>query len=80
MEREENIAKQRKPLNNEIFAKNIRMAKKAGRNSLEVVVANTEAVGKFLGWRLSEYSQPKQDSVDYHVYRSGKKGNESRER
>ena len=73
LEREENIAKQRLPLNNEILAENIRMAKKAGRNSLEAVVANTEAVGKFLGWRSSEYSQTKQDSVDYYEYPSGKK-------
>ena len=73
LEREEDIAKQRLPLNNEIFAESIRMAKKPGRNSLEAVVANTEAAGKFLGWRSSEYSQPKQDSVDYHVYPSGKK-------
>ena len=56
LEREENIAKQRNPLNNEIFAENIRLVKKAGRNSLEAVVSNTEAAGKYLGWRSSEYS------------------------
>ena len=49
------------------------MAKKAGRNSLKAVVANTEVVGKYLGWRLNKYSQTKQDKVDYHGYLSEKK-------
>ena len=54
LEREENIAKQRKPLNNEIFAENIHMADKAGRDSLEAVVVNTEAADKYIRWRTSK--------------------------
>ena len=40
--------------------------------SLEEVVSNVIAAGKFLGWRASEHSQTSQDKVDYHKYPSGK--------
>ena len=40
LEHEENIAKQREPLDSQIFAELVRLAFKASGNSLEVVVAN----------------------------------------
>ena len=70
--REENIAKQRKPLNASIHAEIIKFTTEAKKDSLEEVVSNVIAAGKFLGWRASEHSQTSQDKVDYHKYPSGK--------
>jgi hypothetical protein len=71
LEREEDIAKQRKPLNTSIHAEIIKFAAEANKDSLEEVVSNVIAAGKFLGWRASEHSQTSQDKVDYHKYPSG---------
>jgi hypothetical protein len=72
LEREEDIARQRKPLDASIHAEIIRFAREASKDSLEEVVSNVIAAGKFLGWRASEHSQTSQDKVDYHKYPSGK--------
>ena len=73
MEREEDIASQRKSINDEIRAVLIKQAKKEGFTSLEAVVADTTSDGKASGWRSSEYSQTKSNEVDYHECPSGKK-------
>ena len=73
LEREENIAKQRKPLDSKIFAEILKMSEEAGEDSVEALVLNVCAVGRTLGWRKSEHSQTKQDKIDYHVYPSGNK-------
>ena len=49
LEREENIACQRKPLDNKIHAQLITQAKEAGVNSLEASVANVATTGKATG-------------------------------
>ena len=72
LEREEDISKQRKPLNAFIHAEIINFATEANKDSLEEVVSNIIAAGKFLGWQASEHSQTSQDKVDYHKYPSGK--------
>ena len=72
LEREEDIAKQRYPLDDKIHAVIMAMSKKAGPNSLVAVVANISNTGRFLGFRSSEYSQSKQDEVDYHEYPSSR--------
>ena len=73
MEREEDIASQRKPVNDEIHAGLIKQAKKEDFTSLEAVVVDAASGGKASGWRSSEYSQTKPNEVDYHEYPSGKK-------
>jgi hypothetical protein len=73
LEREEDIAKQRRPLNALILAEMHAMAQKAGPDSVEAVSCNVTSTGKELGWRSSEHSQAKEDEVSYHVYPSGKK-------
>ena len=73
MEREEDIASQRKSINDEIHAVLIKQAKKEGFTSLEAVVADAASDGNASGWRSSEYSQTNPNEVDYHEYPSGKK-------
>jgi len=73
LEREEEVAKQRKPLDDKIFAEAKRMADNAGEDSLEAVCFNTTAVSRILGLRRSEHVQTKKDEVDYHEYPSGMK-------
>ena len=72
LESEEDIARQRKPLDASIHEEIIRFAREASKNSLEEVVSNIIAAGKFLGWQASKHSQTSQDKVDYHKYPSGK--------
>ena len=73
LEREENIANQRKPLDEKIHAELINLAKQSGPNSLEAAVADISTNGKESGWRASEHSQTKLHEIDYHTYPSGKK-------
>ena len=70
---EEVIAKQRAPLNNAIMNALLVMADNTHRNSPENAVANIFAIGRYLGFRVSEYAQTTQNKVDYHVYPSGHK-------
>ena len=71
MEREEDISKQSKPLDASIHAEIIKFSAKANKDSLEEVVLNVIAAGKFLGWRASAHSQTSQYKVDYHKYPGG---------
>ena len=73
LEREEDVAKQRKPLDDKIFAEAKRMADATGEDSLESVCFNAIAVARILGFRRSEHVQTKKDEVDHHEYPSGKK-------
>ena len=50
LEREENIAKRRKPLNSKMFAKIIEQADQANEDGLEALVANVFATGRTLGF------------------------------
>ncbi len=72
--REEDIAAQRRPLSNAIFAKLQQKASASHsldseRNCLFDVVC----VGRFIGPRVSKYAQTSPSKVDYHVYPTGKK-------
>ena len=72
--REEDVAAQRCPLSNAIFAELQRKATASHsfdseRNCLFDVVC----VGRFIGPRVSEYAQTSPSKVDYHIYPSGKK-------
>ena len=73
VKREESIASQRKPINDEIHAELIKQVSKGGFTSLEAVVVDAASGGKSSGWRSSEYSQTKPNEVDYHEYPSGRK-------
>ena len=72
LEREETIASQRSPLDDKIHAELLNLAKQSTVNSLEAAVADIATSGKATGVRVSEHSQTKLDTVDYHEYPSGK--------
>jgi hypothetical protein len=70
---EEDIARQRAPLNNKIFAKLHRtaIASKCKIQSVTSFLMSWLSVAK-IGPRLSEYAQTTQDKVNHHTYPSGK--------
>ncbi len=72
MLREEEIARQRSPLNNKIFAQ-LRNTAKASNcdDSVHNLLLNIMVLGHYIGPRLSEYAQTTQDKVNYHTYPSG---------
>ena len=72
MLREEDIARQRAPLDNEIFAE-LRRSAVASKNcdSANNLLFDFVSLGRYIGPRLSEYAQTTQDKVDYHTYPSG---------
>ncbi len=73
MLREEDIARQRAPLNNEIFAK-LRQTATASKckDSVSDLLFDVVALGCYIGPCLSKYPQTTQDKVDHHTYPSGK--------
>jgi hypothetical protein len=73
MLREEDIARQRAPLDNKIFAKlhQTAMASKS-EDSVCDLLFDVMALGRYIGPRLSKYAQTTQDKVDHHTYPSGK--------
>ncbi len=72
--KEEDIALQQLPLTNAIFAKLKRSATASRSNNSENnVLFNAIWVGRYTGYRVSEYAQTTATKVDYHVYPSGKK-------
>jgi hypothetical protein len=72
--KEENIARQRSPLDSAIFAKLLlksnvsRSLDSEQRTWFDLVV-----LGRYIGPRVSKYAQTTDKNVDYHVYPSGKK-------
>lgn len=74
LKKEEDVANQRSPLDNQVFAKLQEMAiKSKSPDSAEAVLFNTVALGRITGHRLSEYAQNKQNKVELHEYPSGRK-------
>ncbi len=70
---EEDIARQRAPLDKKIFAKLRQMAIASKcEDSVSDLLFDVMALGCYIGPRLSEYAQTTQDKVDYHTYPSGK--------
>jgi hypothetical protein len=72
MLQEEDITRQRAPLDNENFAKlcQTTIASKC-KDSVSDLLFGTVALGRYIGPRLSKYAQTNQDKVDYHTYPSG---------
>ncbi len=72
-EEEEDIARQRALLDNEIFAKLCQMAIATKcKDSVNDLLFDVLALGCYIGPRLSEYTQTTQEKVDHHTYPSGK--------
>jgi hypothetical protein len=70
---EENIMRQRAPLDNKIFAKlgQTAIASKC-KDSIKDLLFDVMALNHYIGPRLSKYAQTTQDKVDHHTYPSGK--------
>jgi hypothetical protein len=71
--KEEDIARQRSPLDSAIFAElhhksNVSRSQDSEQSTLFDLVV----LGRYIGPRVSEYAQTTDKSVDYHVYPSGK--------
>jgi hypothetical protein len=73
MLREEDIARQRAPLDNKIFAElhQTAIASKC-KDSVSDLVFDVVALGHYIGPCLSKYAQTTQDKVNHHTYLSGK--------
>jgi hypothetical protein len=73
MLREEDIARQRAPLANKIFAElhPTAIASKC-KDSVSDLLFDVVAHGCYIGPRLSKYAQTTQDKVDHHTYPSDK--------
>jgi hypothetical protein len=73
MLREEDIARQGALLDNKIFAK-LRQTAIASKckDSVSDLLFDVVALGRYIGPRLSKYTQTTQDKVDHHTYPSGK--------
>ncbi len=72
MSRKEEIARQRSPLDNKIFAL-LRNTAKASNcdDSVHNLHFDIVALGHYIGPCLSKYTQTTQDKVDYHTYPLG---------
>ena len=73
-EQEEDIARQRSPITNEIFAYLLNHARDgASQDSFEAVMTDFLIVIRLLGLRVAEYAQTTQNEIDVHEYPSGKR-------
>jgi hypothetical protein len=72
MLREEDIARQRAPLDNKIFAE-LRHSAASSKNCdlVNNLLFDFVSLGHYIGPCLSKYAQTTQDNVDYHTYPSG---------
>jgi hypothetical protein len=69
---EEDIVRQRAPLDNTNFAKLQQMATASKcEDSVNDLLFDVVALGCYIGPCLSEYAQTTQDKDDYHTYPSG---------
>ena len=73
-EQEEDIARQRSPITNEIFAYLFNHVQdRALQDSFEAVMTDFLIVIQLLGLRVAEYAQTTQNEIDMHKYPSGKR-------
>lgn len=72
LEVEENVARQRKPLDNKIQGEMAKQAAAAGEDSAEMAVFNIVCAGRILGLRAGEYAQKTQTKVEVHKYPGGR--------
>ena len=69
---QENVASQRAPLDDEIFAEIARAAKAShSLDSDRNLLFDILTLARYIGPRVSEYAQTTQNKVDYHVYPNG---------
>ena len=69
---QENVASQRAPLDDEIFAEIARAAKSShSLDSDRNLLFDILTLARYIGPRVSEYAQTNQNKVDYHVYPNG---------
>ena len=74
LEKEEDIAKQRCPITDQIYAEVQRRAEASkDKDSPESVLSQVLAFGSRTGPRAGEIAQTTQTKVDYHIYPSGAK-------
>jgi hypothetical protein len=73
LDKEEDIARQRSPLDSNIFAKLLqKLNVSCLPDSEQRTLFNLVALGCYIGPRVSEYAQTTDKNVDYHVYPSRK--------
>jgi hypothetical protein len=71
--KEEDIARQRSPLDSNIFAKLLQKSNVSCLpDSEQCTLFDLVALGCYIGPRVSKYAQTTDKNVDYHVYPSGK--------
>jgi hypothetical protein len=67
--KEKDIARQCSPLNNSIFAELQQMTETSrNKDSVNNLLFDFVALGRYMGSWLSEYSQTSQDKVNLHTY------------
>ena len=72
--KEEDVASQRSPLDNRIFAQlHAKAVASKSPDSLDNIFFNLLVLARYVGPRSSEYAQTKQSACDYHTYPSGRK-------
>jgi hypothetical protein len=72
--KKEDIARQCLPLYSAIFAKLLRKSNvSCSLDSEQRTLFNLVVLGRYIGPRVSKYTQTTDKNVDYHVYPSGKK-------
>ncbi len=71
--KEEDIVRQRSPLDSAIFAELLRKSNvSCSPDSEQPTLFDLVVMGRYIGPRVSKYAQTTDKSVDYHVYPSGK--------
>lgn len=72
LQKEEDVAKQRKPLSNQVAAEMLRRGQQADPLSLQALMADITKVARKVGPRAGEFTQTTSKRPDYHKYPSGK--------
>ncbi len=71
--KEENIAKQRAPLDSSIFAKIQQSAQKSNNSDSDwSLFANIVTLAQYIGPQVSKYAQMTKSKANYHTYPSGR--------
>jgi hypothetical protein len=72
--KEEDIARQRSPLDSNIYAEMLRRSNASlSLDSEQRTLFDVSTIGRYLGPRVSKCAQTTDTKVDYHVYPSGRK-------
>ena len=72
--KEEDIARQRSPLDSKMYAEMLRRSNASlSLDSEHRTLFDATTIGRYLGPRVSEFAQTTDKTVDYHVYPSGRR-------